>query len=320
MPRKMLALSALALALLAARPASAGVDYVALGDSVTRGEGNLVYAPSDGNQGYVSLVDQGLAARNGGVAPTVYNFAIDGETAASFRGGAGRVPPVVGRTDPILAAENTNYATTPLQSQDSKFQALVASERAAGNTIGTVSITLGFNDLATLVGQPASAVGTTLAAYQAGYASILSEIRSLAPGANVLVLGYYNPFPADPSSPAAPIFNTYGTLLNTIIRGLAAQYGETFVDTAPPFVGNEATYTYIAQQPAGTNSLPVGPYQGILPVGNVHPTLAGYQSIANSVLAAQAAVPEPGSATLLALGLAALGFAGRRRIAAARAA
>ena len=48
----------------------------------------------------------GLAAQNGGVRPNVVNLAIDCETSTSFFSGAGRVPPVTGRTDAILASEN----------------------------------------------------------------------------------------------------------------------------------------------------------------------------------------------------------------------
>ncbi len=145
-----------------------------------------------------------------------------------------------------------------------------------------------------------AAVASTLAAYQAGYASILDEIHQTLPGANLLVLGYFNPFPADPTNPATPLFTTCGMPLNGIIRGLATQYGGTFVDTAPPFVGREAAPTYLARMPRGSSSPNVGPYVGIEPVGNVHPNDAGYQAIAGQVEAA--AVPEPASIALLATG------------------
>ncbi len=78
--------------------------YVALGDSITFGETDLNYVPSYGDRGYVTDFANVLAGRNGGTAPTVVNLAIDGETAASFMGGVGRTPPVVGRTDAVLAA------------------------------------------------------------------------------------------------------------------------------------------------------------------------------------------------------------------------
>lgn len=285
-------------ALLTGRAAAAENDYVALGDSITFGETNLQYVPSYGDRGYVGLYADYLAGRNGGVRPNVINLAIDGETASSFMTGSGRVPPVVGRTDAILAAENLHYDPNALVAQNAKFLAAVTAEKAAGNTIGTVSVTLGFNDLSTAVGMPASAVGPILAAYQANYGSILGEIRQQLPNAHLLVLGYYNPFPADPTSPAAPVFNAHGAELNGIISSLAAQYGGTYVDTAPAFVGHEAEYTYLAQMPAGSSSPPVGPYVGALPIGNVHPNATGYQAIAAEI----EAVSEPSSVALVATG------------------
>ncbi len=300
-------------AALSVQMASAGPVYVALGDSITFGETDLSYVRSAGDRGYVGLYADVLSARNGGARPAVVNLAIDGETASSFMTGAGRVPPVTGRTDTVLAAENLNYDPNAPGSQSAKFLATVAAQKAAGNTIDTVSITLGFNDLSTAIGKDPAGVAATLAAYRAGYSSVLSEIRQQLPSTNLLVLGYFNPFPADPNSPAAPVFNAYGMQLNGIIRDLAGQYGGTFVDTAPPFVGNESTLTYLGQMPHGT--VVGGPFGGTEPIGNVHPNAAGYAAIAARV----AAVPEPATVGLLAAGCLGLLVAGRLRTAAIRA-
>ena len=56
---------------------------------------------------------------------------------------------------------------------------------------------------------------------------MLSDVRSLAPTASLYLLGYYNPFPADPASPAAPILTAGGTVLNDIIQSLATQFDAT---------------------------------------------------------------------------------------------
>lgn len=75
-----------------------------------------------------------------------------------------------------------------------------------------------------------------------------------------------------------------------MIAGVAAASGATFVDVYPDFVGREAQLTNIRQplNPLDPNSPP-----------NYHPNAAGYQVIANRLVAA-ASVPEPGSLALLA--------------------
>ena len=299
------------IALLSPGTASAASVYVGLGDSITFGETDLNYAPSYGDRGYVADFANTLAAENGGVAPTVVNLAIDGETAASFMSGVGRTPPVTGRTDAILAAENLNYAASPSTSQLTMFRNLVGTEAAAGNTINTISITLGFNELGALATlsptQALAMLPSTLATYEANYTQVLTAIRMLEPNATLYMLGYYNPFPANPTNPAAPIFAQGGPELNAIIQSLATEFNADYVNTTTAFVGNEAALTYIGQYPAGSIS-PGTAYTGTEPIGDVHPNAAGYQVIANQV----AAVPEPASAGLF--GMAAITLIGAWRL------
>lgn len=279
---------------------AAAATFIALGDSITFGETDLEYVPSFGDRGYVGLYADYLASINGGVRPNVINLAIDGETSASFTSGIGRTPPVVGRTDAVLAAQNLNYNPSALVPQRDLFLSKVASEQTAGNTIDTVSISLGFNDLAALASSPnpLEQLPATLATYRTNYSNVLAQIRQQLPDADLFVLNYFNPFPANPTSPAAPIFAAGGPLLNGIIRDLAAEYGGFYVDTATPFVGNEAAYTFIDEMPAGSTVEP--PFGGILPIGNVHPNATGYQAIAEQVQVA--GVPEPSSLAALATG------------------
>lgn len=293
------------LALSSSGTAMAASVYVGLGDSITFGETDLRYVPSYGDQGYVSQFANILASRNGGTRPTVVNLAIDGETAASFMSGTGRTPPVMGRTDLPLAQQNLNYTSSPTTPQATMFSNLVTSENAAGNTINTISITLGFNELAALANLPTSQalamVPGTLSTYQANYTQVLTQIRSLEPTANLYLLGYYNPFPADPTSnPAKPIFAQSGTQLNSIIQSLATQFNASYVNTYTPFLGQEGALTYISQYPSGSTS--PAPGSGTEPIGNVHPNSAGYTVIANQV----ASTPEPASLGLV--GMVAVGF------------
>ncbi len=296
--------------------ATAAPTYIALGDSITFGETDLNYVQSSGNRGYVSLYANTLASRLG-TTPNVVNLAIDGETATSFFSNAGRTPPVMGRGDAPLQLENLNYNNSTALSQSQVFANTVATQTTAGNTVAAITITLGFNELAALA--PATntsaaeaaalaQVPAELAAYRTSYSNVLADIRSLTPNASLSLLGYYNPFPADPASPAAPLFNTYGMQLNSIIQQLAAQYGAAYVDNATPFLGNEAAYTYQASLPAGSSV--GGLYGGVLPIGDVHPNALGYSQIAADVAAAR--VPEPPTWAVLAVSIGALGFIRRR--------
>jgi lysophospholipase L1-like esterase len=294
--------------------------YFALGDSITFGETDLQYVQSYGDRGYVGDYANVIASQTG-TKPQVVNLAIDGETAASFLDNSNlRTPPVQGRTNAPLQLENLNYNNSTALSQSQLFAQDAAAQKAMGNIITNVTITLGFNELAALApatNTPAAEqaaiaqIPATLTAYKANYGAVLNEVRTLAPSATVDLLGYYNPFPADPSSPAAPVFAAGGTALNDTIQSLATQYGAIYVDNATPFLGNEAAYTYQAALPAGSSVS--GPYGGVLPIGNVHPNVLGYQQIADDVAAANAAaagtaVPEPSTWAVLAVGLGTLGL------------
>lgn len=296
--------------------------YIALGDSITFGETDLRYVPSDGDRGYVDDFADFLATRNGGDRPDVFNLAIDGETSSSFFSGFGRTPPVVGRGDLPLALQNTNYTgLTPL-SQSATFLQRAAAVTASGDTIGTVSITLGFNELAALTSLPPAAglaaIAPTLDRYRTTYAAVLAQIRTVAPTADLYVLDYFNPFPGDDNAgtnPASAIFAAGGPQLNSIIQQLAADYGGTYVDLFTPFVGREGELTYIDEVGAGDTTPP--PYSafdaGLAPIGNVHPTEQGYAIIARQLAASAAAVPEPATWTTLLLGFGMIGGSLRYR-------
>ena len=83
--------------------------------------------------------------------------------------GTGRTTPVMGRTDAQLAAQNLNYAGNPATPLADMFRSLTASESAAGNTINTLSITLGFNELGALANWPTNQALTMLSGTLASY-------------------------------------------------------------------------------------------------------------------------------------------------------
>ena len=301
-PRRGTVAATLALGLAGASPAAAAPVLLALGDSVTFGEDDLVYEPVPGDRGYVSRLAD-LLARGPGPRPEVRNFAIDGETADSFQDGTGRTPPVEGRTDRILALQNTSYDEAGgIETQQRKFLDAVAAERAVGNTVRAITITLGFNELAALATMPTdealAAIPETLDAYRENYADVLSTIRGVAPEAPLYLPAYYNPFPADPDSPAAPIFFEAGSDLNRVIEDLAEEFGATYVGGVPErFVGREEAFTFLDDQPAGF-VLAEGPFGGELPIGNVHATEAGYGAIAGAFAAELDIAPIPVPAAL----------------------
>ena len=296
-------------------------SYFALGDSITFGETDLRYVQSNGYRGYVDDFAGTLAARNGGVAPNVINLAIDGETSASFFRGFGRTPPVVGRGDLPLALQNINYSGVVPLTQSDSFLQRAAQVKASGDTIGTVSISLGFNELAALASLPPAAgidaIAPTLAAYRTTYGAVLAEIRAVAPTADLYILNYYNPFPGDDNpmaNPATPIFALGGPQLNAIIRDLATQYSGIYVDTFTPFVGREKELTYIDEVGNGDRTpMPFSPFdQGLAPIGDVHPTEQGYALIARQLAASRTALPEPTTWATMMLGFGVVGIALRR--------
>ena len=173
--------------------------------------------------------------------------------------------------------------------------ATIKAEQAAGNTISTVTLTLGANDLFAALAagtSPIDALGT----FQANEVALLTQIRSMLPTANLILLNYfdpYAPFVNDPTSPLYPIAQAAAVAIpaiNAYIQADAAAFNAYDVDLFHLFQGKELADTYII-------------------TGNVHPTDAGY----GLITAAVASVPEPGSIVLLGLGLGAVGVIARRR-------
>jgi lysophospholipase L1-like esterase len=159
----------------------------------------------------------------------------------------------------------------------------IHSELAAGHTISTVTVSLGANDLFLSLAN-STPVAQALATFQANEITLLTQIRSLLPGTNLILLGYFDPYAPffnDPSSPYYPVAQASALAIpaiNQFIAADAASFNASFVNLQPLFQGNEFAYTYIQ-------------------TGNVHPNLLGYQVIANAL------VPEPSTVVLLGIGI-----------------
>jgi lysophospholipase L1-like esterase len=233
----------------------------------------------------------------------VIDLGISGETSTSF------FQVGTGNEGPGAVLRNTNYGTPPV-SQDALMLSDIAAEKAAGRTISTVTIQLGSNDLFRLIlspgffdltpGEQQQLVLQTLATVQANDNTLLTELRGQLPGAELILMGYYDPFApflGDPSSPLNPLARAAHDAipaLDRVIAGEAAAFGGVYVDTYSPFVGHELALTYTA-------------------TGNIHPNAAGYAAITSQL--AQATVPEPGSFGLVLSGGVGIGLSGiaRRR-------
>jgi len=260
--------------------------YLAIGDSVGFGitNGASYTQTSNGDRGYVSLYADYLATQNLGLRPTVVNASIFGEDSMSFSNLSNQA-----------RALNTNYPTPPmLASQSELFLTTITSAAAANAPVQRVTVSLGANDLLSVIQLPgfaglpefvqAGLVFQALNNTQTNLAVIYASLRAALPNAEIIAVGYYDPFAILPGNPN-PAF-TAGAVnsLNQIIQAAAASVGARYVETASAFIGQEATLTNILLDQS--TALP-----------NVHPTAAGYQVIANRI------IPAPTTALALALGL-----------------
>ncbi len=297
---------ALIILALTACPASAGSTYLALGDSLAWGyeKFTLDILPNAGDQGYVSLYADHLATRNAGVRPNLINLGVPQETSTSFFTG--------GQLGQLL---NTNYPGQGTPSQHDLMLQAIADEHAAGNTIDHVTLHLGVNDFLSLADgdfltlPPAQQFGQVLEVFDDMIGNLtlaLDDLNTLAPEAQVMVMGYYDPYALfadhpelDPSPTGdgvllAGISADIAPILNDVLEALAGDYDATFVPIADRFAGREAELTLITELDRGTP--------------NIHPTQLGYQTIADALIA----VPAPGPGAVLAF--AALTATRRRRV------
>lgn len=271
--------------------------YLALGDSLAFGYSRLQQTPIGlGDNGYVRRYADHLAGVTGS-RPEILNLAVPGETTRDFAGGPG-----------LGVLFNTNYYDTnpftePVPSQAELLGRALNEHVAGTRTISTVTIHIGANDLFDVTDRPGffnQSFAQQLLEAQARinevagfYGSLLGDIRSAAPGAEVFVMGYYNPFAILPSDPLFPVSDPAIMALNDALRGAALGAGAEFVDVFDRFDGREAELTRILT--LDDRGEP-----------NIHPTELGYDELAAALIA----VPAPGSVAVLVI---AGGVAARRR-------
>ncbi|MBX9585541.1 MAG: SGNH/GDSL hydrolase family protein [Gemmataceae bacterium] len=284
--------------------AAAGQIYLAVGDSSAFGETNRTRNPSDGDRGYVAPFADYLAGRNGGVRPTVINTAINGETTTSYFSGL-----VADRDSLDGITLNSRY--TPFApaypSQHDYMLGQIAAELAAGNTIGTVTVQIGANDLSKAAGDPAfldldpadqqAVVAAAIGAAAANLGRLLGELRLLLPAADLFVIGYHNPYAGAPDHPLYDLAAPAVQGLNGAIAEVGGLFGATYVDFYTPVLGRERELTFIDTWRTD-------------PLDHVHLNDAGYAVVSGQLIRA-AAVPAPPGVVLASVG--GLALPGRRR-------
>lgn len=306
--------SLVVLGLAAAVTRAAPPIILVLGDSSAFGETdrtkNNLPVGSNGDRGYVAPFADHLARQNGGVRPTVMNFAINGETTKSFFSGL-----VSDRASTDGITLNSNYkAFAPnYPSQSEQWMAAVQAQLAAGNKVGTVAVQVGANDLSYVAEAPGfldlsaeqqqAAVLGAIGAAQENYARVLGEVRALVPDADLYVMGYHNPYGGAPSHPFYDIAGPAVGGLNQVVEGVGTNpaFGATFVNFYPVIEGRERELTLIDRFPEDL-------------INYVHLNEAGYAVAGEAWIQASAppAVPAPPPVVLAAMGL--LTIAGRRAV------
>jgi lysophospholipase L1-like esterase len=293
--RSQLALSFVVVAgLVSSAVAQTPYTYLAIGDSVGFGitNGASYTQPSNGDRGYVSLYADYLATQNAGLRPTVVNASIFGDDSTSFSN----------LSNPARAL-NTNYPPFPgLTTQANFITSTITQAALNGAPVQRVTISLGANDLLGVVQLPgfitlpeatqAALVFGALNTAQTNIGTIYATLRAALPTAEIIAVGYYDPFAILPGNPNPAFTAGAVNALNQIIQASAASIGARYVETASAFLGNEATLTNMLLDQTTTQP-------------NVHPTAAGYRVIANQI------IPAPGAAFALAFGI--LAHSRRRR-------
>lgn len=231
-PALLSALMALWLIVPTATEAAPLQTYIAIGDSLAFGETDFAHNPSYGDRGYVKPFADFLATQDHDRRPEVINLGVDAETSDTFFHGGPKGDGTLSG-NPALQL-NLNYPESST-TQNSELLSTIAAEKAAGHNISTVSVNLGANDLFVTLHQPdflnltpdqqQARIISTLANVQGNYTALLGELKSQVPQASLYLLGYHNPFAADPNGAMEKLAGPAVKALNALISAEAAAFG-----------------------------------------------------------------------------------------------
>ena len=236
-----------------------------MGDSLAYGFDTLTTTPrSLGDRGYVAPYADWLQSITG-QRPRIVNLGVPAESTETFFTGGS-----------LGYLFNSNYSLFNPPTQAALLETRITGELNAGRTIETVSVHIGVNDFLEMTEQDGfealpleqqqAEIDAAMPQVAARYADILTRIRSHLPGADLIVLGYYNPFAATPADPLHDIAPYGATALNAMIQSQAVAFGGRYVDLYTPFLGNESQWTLIVSD------------------GDIHPNAAGYNAIAQLMI------------------------------------
>lgn len=231
-------------------PVGPGAVYLALGDSLATGteEPNN----DDGLPGYPAVLFERLRTRY----PTIgyENLARDGEDTSTIRAAGGQLDQAIVRINEL---------------------------RAAGTPVRLVTLSIGGNDIVSILPPNNADPSATLATFRANFATILDRLQAALlateeqPQADLLVMDYYNPYPGLPLLGIGAMAAEWIPQFNAAISELAAERGIPVAAVAAAFVGREVELIYV-QRPYPTSFLDPLIRQRL----DYHPRPAGHAVIA----------------------------------------
>lgn len=261
-------------------PVRAPEHYVALGDSYAAGPGipqatGVPVTCGRSTTNYPSLVRDGLRAK--AALASFADVSCGGATTADM---TAPQPTQVGVNPPQLAAlsPDTTLVTLTLGGNDIGFTEIMDQclARSASQPNGAACRAYYHRSGRDLLAERIAATGPKLAA-------ALEGVRSAAPSARVLVVGYPTIVPAGAGCPEAPFsaadlgyLNQTFRALNAMIEQQAKAAGIQFVDTARDSAGHDVC------APPGTRW--VEGRQPSSPALPFHPNALGMRNVAQAVL------------------------------------
>ncbi|HEX5511655.1 MAG TPA: SGNH/GDSL hydrolase family protein [Actinomycetales bacterium] len=239
--------------------------YLALGDSLAAG-----YQPETGDDksgGYVGAVLAGLRSANPGHEITAVNLGCSGETTQTLVHGG--------------------LCTYPHGSQ--LEQALAQLRLKDAPPVEVITVDIGANDVIACIspsGVDGGCAADRVAEVSATLADVLSQLRTAAPQAKIVVLDYYNPFLAawllgSRGEQVAKQSTTSLQSLNSAITAVAAAHGAELAEVSGAFSTNDFTASGGATP---TNVQQICELTWMCSRADIHANDAGYKVLADAVL------------------------------------